>query len=162
MTPPGENDPPARGAATGPFLSDLLTGAALAATGAAYLLPFYAPNSDAVRYFSLVFSSIMLEAMPFMLLGVLVGGAIETFVSRGRMEALVPRRDWAAACAAAALGVVFPVCECAIVPVVRRLAGKGLPAAAAISYLLAGPIVNPVVGLSTAMAYPNPRRTRAG
>lgn len=136
-----------------PSLADMLMGMALVVVAAAYLLPFAASGNEAVDNFSLVFSSIVLEAMPFMLLGTLMGGAIEVFISRGRMESLLPRSAAASACVAAAMGIVFPVCECAIVPVVRRLAGKGLPAAAAIAYLLAGPIVNPVVGLSTAMAY---------
>jgi uncharacterized membrane protein YraQ (UPF0718 family) len=55
--------------------------------------------------------------------------------------------------AAAGGGFLFPVCECAVVPVVRRLVGKGLPLSAAVAYLLGGPIVNPVVGFSTALAY---------
>lgn len=153
MTSHAEDASPTRKGAARPSFSDILMGMALAAVCAAYLLPFFAPDNETVGGFSVTFSSIMLEAMPFMLLGTLVGGMIEVFVSRERMESLLPGGDLASACVAAALGVVFPVCECAIVPVVRRLAGKGLPAAAVIAYLLAGPIVNPVVGLSTAMAY---------
>ncbi|MDR0362256.1 MAG: permease [Planctomycetota bacterium] len=130
-----------------------MAGIALAFVGAAFLLPFLAPDNETVRNFSVIFSSIILEAMPFMLLGTLIGGLIEVFVSRERMDSLSPNNSLASACLAAGMGVIFPVCECAIVPVVRRLAGKGLPAAAAIAYLLAGPMVNPVVGFSTAMAY---------
>ena len=152
MTSYTENNPSARGAG-GPALTDMVTGMALVVVCAAYVLPFFAPGNETVGSFSVVFSSIALEAMPFMLIGSLVGGIIEVFVSRDRIESLLPDRNWASACVAAALGMAFPVCECAIVPVVRRLAGKGLPAAAAIAFLLSGPIVNPVVGLSTAMAY---------
>ena len=54
---------------------------------------------------------------------------------------------------AGALGLLLPVCECAIVPVVRRQLGKGVPLAAAITFLLAGPIVNGIVATSTAIAY---------
>jgi hypothetical protein len=54
---------------------------------------------------------------------------------------------------AAGAGMIFPICECAVVPVVRRLIGKGLPLSAAIAYLLGGPIVNPIVAASTALAY---------
>jgi len=100
-----------------------------------------------------IFASIVLEALPFMLFGALVGGLIEAFVSRERMSALLPRSSLAAICVAAAMGLVFPVCECAVVPVVRRLVGKGLPFSAAVAYLLAGPIVNPIVAGSTLMAY---------
>lgn len=106
-----------------------------------------------VRSFSLVFVSIVLEALPFMLVGACVGGLIEVFVSREKLTSHLPRRPWAMVCLAAALGIVFPVCECAVVPVVRRLTGKGLPLAAAVAYLLGGPIVNPIVAVSTMLAY---------
>ena len=99
------------------------------------------------------FVSIVLEALPFVLLGSLVGGFVEVFVPRERMAAWLPKRKWVTVLVAAGLGVVFPVCECAIVPVVRRLLRKGVPVGAAIAYLLGGPIVNPIVAASTAVAY---------
>ncbi len=102
---------------------------------------------------AIVFISIVLEAIPFMFLGALIGGLIEAFVSRERLTAMLPQKGWRTVCVAAAAGILFPVCECAVVPVVRRLIGKGLPFSAAIGYLLAGPIVNPVVAASTALAY---------
>lgn len=110
-------------------------------------------NRTGVRSFSIVFVSIVLEALPFMLVGACVGGLIEVFVSRERLATHLPKRPWAMTCLAAALGIVFPVCECAVVPVVRRLTGKGLPLAAAVAYLLGGPIVNPIVAASTMLAY---------
>jgi uncharacterized membrane protein YraQ (UPF0718 family) len=69
------------------------------------------------------------------------------------MATILPRKGWLTVCIAAGAGIVFPVCECAVVPVVRRLIGKGLPFSAAIAYLLGGPIVNPIVAASTALAY---------
>jgi uncharacterized membrane protein YraQ (UPF0718 family) len=102
---------------------------------------------------SIVFVSIVLEAIPFMLAGSLIGGLIEAFVSRERMALLLPQKRWLTVCLAAAAGILFPVCECAVVPVVRRLIGKGLPLSAAIGYLLGGPIVNPIVAASTVLAY---------
>lgn len=102
---------------------------------------------------SLIWCSILLEALPFMLLGSIIGGLIETFVSYDRMMAILPKRQWQTILLAAGLGIIFPVCECAIVPVVRRLARKGFPVGAVIAYLLGGPIVNPVVGASTLLAY---------
>lgn len=110
-------------------------------------------SSSSLKSLAIVFVSIVLEAIPFMLFGSLVGGVIEAFVSRERMAALLPRKGWLTVCVAAGAGLVFPVCECAVVPVVRRLLGKGLPFSAAIAYLLGGPIVNPIVAASTAMAY---------
>lgn len=115
--------------------------------------PIIGAGSAFVRTFALVFLSIVLEALPFMLIGSCVGGLIEVFVSRERLTACLPRRAWAAAYVAAGLGTVLPVCECAVVPVVRRLTCKGLPLSAAVAYLLGGPIVNPIVGASTLLAY---------
>jgi len=117
-----------------------------------YFLPA-GSDSSALNSLAIVFISIVLEAIPFMLMGSLVGGVIEAFLSRERMTAFLPKRGWQTVCVAAAAGILFPVCECAVVPVVRRLVGKGLPFAAAIGYLLGGPIVNPVVAASTALAY---------
>jgi uncharacterized membrane protein YraQ (UPF0718 family) len=110
-------------------------------------------ESSSLNSLAIVFVSIVLEAIPFMLVGSLVGGFIEAFVSRERMATLLPQKGWLAVCIAAGAGLIFPVCECAVVPVVRRLTGKGLPLSAAIAYLLGGPIVNPIVAASTALAY---------
>lgn len=111
------------------------------------------PQAGPYSALATFFASIVLEALPFMLLGSLVGGLIEAFVSRERLASLLPRSPLGAVCAAAAMGFVFPVCECAVVPVVRRLVGKGLPFPAAVAYLLGGPIVNPIVAGSTLLAY---------
>lgn len=116
-------------------------------------VPLVGGRNAGVQTFALVFLSIVLEALPFMLIGSCVGGLIEVFVSRERLTAHLPRRPWAVTCVSAALGLVFPLCECAVVPVVRRLTRKGLPLSGAIAYLLAGPIVNPIVATSTALAY---------
>lgn len=102
---------------------------------------------------AVAFVSIVLEAFPFMLVGSLVSGFIEAFISKDRIASLVPRQRLYAVFAAAALGIVLPVCECAIVPVVRRLAKKGVPLSAVVAFLLGGPIVNPIVFASTAAAY---------
>ena len=120
---------------------------------AGWALPLFWGDQAAVRTFALVFGSIVLEALPFMLVGSLIGGLIEVFVSRERLTRHLPRGPLALTCAAALLGLVLPVCECAVVPVVRRLTRKGLPLSAAVAYLLGGPIVNPIVGASTFLAY---------
>ena len=102
---------------------------------------------------SINFLAVMVEALPFMLVGSLAGGLIEVFVPISLVDTLFRKRPIRAIFLAGALGLIVPVCECAIVPVVRRLLGKGIPLGAAITFLLAGPIVNPIVGWSTAVAY---------
>ena len=69
------------------------------------------------------------------------------------MTRLLPRNAFAAVCLGGVLGVVFPMCECGLVPVIRRLIAKGLPVSSAVAYMLAAPIVNPITALSTYAAF---------
>jgi uncharacterized membrane protein YraQ (UPF0718 family) len=101
----------------------------------------------------IIFVSIVLEALPFMLLGTFIGGFIEVFIPREKITQWLPERRWWAVFLGAGMGLIFPVCECAIVPVVRRLIHKGVPLSAAVAFLLGGPIVNPLVAASTTVAY---------
>ncbi len=110
-------------------------------------------NRPQFHTLGIIFVSIVLEAFPFMLLGTLIGGFIEVFIPRETITRFLPERRWWTVFIAAAMGVIFPVCECAIVPVVRRLLKKGVPLSAAIAFVLGGPIVNPLVAASTAVAY---------
>ena len=118
----------------------------------AVLILFYR-ESKTFGTLGITFASIFLEALPFMLLGSLIGGLIETFVSKESLARILPKTSLKSIFIAAGVGLIFPVCECAIVPVVKRLFQKGLPLGAGISFLLGGPIVNPLVALSTAVAY---------
>jgi uncharacterized membrane protein YraQ (UPF0718 family) len=124
---------------------------------AAVLLVVYLRSEGATRQMLgdmfTIFLSIVLEALPFVIAGSLVGGFIEVFVPRDRVTALLSRRRVLAVFLSGFLGVIFPVCECAIIPVIRRVLRKGVPFSAAVAYLLAGPLVNPLVAGSTAVAY---------
>jgi uncharacterized membrane protein YraQ (UPF0718 family) len=101
-----------------------------------------------LRNLLIVFGSLLIEAMPFVALGALVSAAIEVFVPASSF-AKIGRLPRAVQLPAAA----FAVCECGSVPVARRLARKGLSPAAAVTFMLAAPIVNPVVIASTYVAY---------
>jgi uncharacterized membrane protein YraQ (UPF0718 family) len=123
-------------------------------TGVAVLVRVVDPSSlPWLRNLLIVFGSLLVEAMPFILLGATVSAAIEVLVPASAFAriALLPRALQLPAAAAA--GVAFPVCECGSVPVARRLAAKGLAPSAAITFMLAAPIVNPVVVASTFVAY---------
>jgi uncharacterized membrane protein YraQ (UPF0718 family) len=110
-------------------------------------------NAPPFKTMGITFISIVLEALPFMLIGTLVGGFIEVYVPREKIAQWLPESRVMTVAMAAGLGVFFPVCECAVVPVVRRLLNKGVPLSAAVAFLLGGPIVNPIVAASTAVAY---------
>ncbi|MEN9469499.1 MAG: hypothetical protein RL630_1232, partial [Verrucomicrobiota bacterium] len=94
--------------------------------------------------FSYAFLSILLEGVPFILFGTLLSGLIDQFLPSRVMTRLLPRSAFLGICLSGALGLVFPMCECGIVPVIRRLIAKGLPVSNAITYMLAAPIVNPI------------------
>lgn len=103
--------------------------------------------------FSYAFLSVLLEGVPFILLGTILSGIIDQFLPSRVMIRFLPRNVFLGVCVSAAMGLVFPMCECGIVPVIRRLIGKGLPVANAVAYMLAAPIVNPIVALSTYAAF---------
>lgn len=88
-----------------------------------------------------------------MLLGSLVSGLIEIFVDRERLSAFFPRNPFIASLIGTVMGLAFPVCECGVVPVTRRLFDKGLPLSAGVAFLLAAPIVNPIVLAGTWAAF---------
>jgi len=103
--------------------------------------------------FAFSFLSILLEGVPFILLGSLISGFVDVFVSSERMARLLPRSNVAAIFLAGLMGLIFPMCECGSVIVIRRFIKKGLPVSAAITYMLGAPIVSPIVALSTFMAF---------
>ena len=106
-----------------------------------------------VETFVLVFTSIVVEALPFILLGALVSAAIEVYVPDRAFDRLA-RLPAALQIPGAALGgLAFPVCECGSVPVARRVIARGLHPGAGLAFMLAAPILNPIVILSTVVAY---------
>jgi uncharacterized membrane protein YraQ (UPF0718 family) len=121
---------------------------------AAVALRVLAPqNIGWAQNFLLVFSSLLIEAVPFVLIGALASAVIEVFIPSSAFERLARLPKALQLPAAGVAGVAFPVCECGSVPVARRLAAKGLMPSAAVTFMLAAPVVNPVVIASTFVAY---------
>lgn len=112
-----------------------------------YILPKYLPS------LTTVFLSILIEGLPFILIGVFVSSLIQNFVSEEIISRILPKNRFLSIFLAACLGLIFPVCECGIIPIVRRLINKGVPPYVGISFMLAVPIVNPVVIASTYYAF---------
>ncbi|MDB6078615.1 MAG: hypothetical protein JWO82_2362, partial [Akkermansiaceae bacterium] len=112
-------------------------------------------SPDARQDFAFSFLSILFEGAPFILLGTLISGFIDIYLPAGAMDRLLPKKRIPAILVAGLLGAILPVCECAVVPVIRRLVKKGLPVSCALTYMLAAPIVNPVTALSTWKAFQN-------
>jgi hypothetical protein len=106
-----------------------------------------------IQNFIILFRSILWEALPFILLGAIIAGLLEEFLPQGAVTAAIPKNRFLAIALGGMLGIVFPMCECGIIPIMRRLLRKGLPLSCCVAYLLAGPIVNIIVMLSTYAAF---------
>jgi uncharacterized protein len=100
-----------------------------------------------------LFLSLLVEAMPFLLMGVAFSSILLFFVDERKLIAAIPRNPILAALAGSLVGFLFPVCECGNVPVARRLLMQGAPTAVAIGFLLAAPTVNPIVFWATWVAF---------
>ncbi len=96
---------------------------------------------------------ILLEALPFVLAGSLLSSLLQVFVPDEVISRWIPRRPIPAILFACLLGIIFPVCECGMIPLVRRLIHKGMPVYVAIVFILSGPILNPVVYGATITAF---------
>lgn len=106
-----------------------------------------------MQSFKTIFLSIVLEASPFLIAGVLMSSLLQIWLSERMLQRIIPRNPLVGLLCVSLLGVIFPVCECGIVPVVRRLIKKGMPAYLGIAFMLAAPVVNPIVYAATFAAF---------
>ncbi|MDQ2087636.1 permease [Herbivorax sp. ANBcel31] len=117
-------------------------------------------NLDLSRYqaFSTVFISILMQAFPFILIGVFISAIFQVLVPEELIFKVFPKNPFLAFFVSIIAGVFFPICDCAIIPIAGKLVKKGVPIYCAVTFLLAAPIVDPVVIASTLYAFPgNPR-----
>lgn len=125
----------------------------------AFCVLFFAASSlfdlkvTAVNTIINVFLGIMLQAVPFLLIGVLLSSAIQIFVSQRFIERRFPKNLGLGMLAALVGGFFLPVCDCASIPIFRSLVRKGIPLPVAVTFMTASPVINPVVILSTYYAF---------
>ncbi|MFD4553236.1 permease [Streptomyces sp. NPDC058469] len=125
-----------------------LAAAALVLSGTPWL------NDPAVAAWRTVCLAITVQALPFLLLGTALSGAINAFVPADLFTKVLPKRAALAVPVAGIAGVVLPGCECASVPVANSLIRRGVTPAAAFAFLLSAPAINPIVLTATAVAFP--------
>ncbi|MPQ42575.1 permease [Clostridium tarantellae] len=106
-----------------------------------------------INKFIVIFSSIMLEALPFILIGAMLSALMEVFFSEKIIHKIIPKSRILGSIQASLMGIIFPICECATVPITKGLIQKKVPLNVAITYMLAAPIVNPLVIISTYYAF---------
>lgn len=106
-----------------------------------------------VQDFILYFTSILYEALPFIILGAVIAGFLEELLPQRLVARILPKSPTLSILVGGLLGIIFPMCECGIIPVMRRLLRKGFPLSCCVAYLLCGPVINVVVLSSTYAAF---------
>ncbi|MGW0434333.1 permease [Micromonospora sp. NPDC003197] len=124
------------------------------------LVVFREPLGNAIsdprlQTWTTVFVSVLVQAVPFLVFGVVLSAVIAVFVPRSFWAKALPRHPALAVPVASCAGVVLPGCECGSVPIAGSLIRRGVTPAAALAFLLAAPAINPIVLAATAVAFPN-------
>lgn len=104
---------------------------------------------------STIFLSIIIEALPFVMLGCVISGALHVFLTPERVKRLLPKNKFLSICIGSILGFFFPSCECGIVPIINQFVKKDVPLYTAFSFMVTAPIINPIVLFSTYIAFGN-------
>ena len=111
-----------------------------------------------VNAWLVIFIGIWLQAVPFLLLGTIISSTLTAFLKPQALARFLPRQTALAVVVAGLAGIALPACECASVPTTKSLVRAGVPTAAALTFMVASPAINPVVIAATAVAYTvNPR-----
>jgi uncharacterized membrane protein YraQ (UPF0718 family) len=100
-----------------------------------------------------IFLAILIESLPFVLIGALLSSVIHTFIHEEQIARWIPKNKIASVLVGAIIGFVVPVCDCGTTPVARSMLQKGVPRSAVISFVLSAPVVNPVTMLATYFAF---------
>lgn len=112
------------------------------------------PDGPAMQTWAAVFIAIVVQSLPFLLLGVVLAAGISVLLSERVLRRLVPRNSGFAVPVASVAGIGLVGCECASVPIASSVMRRGVGAPAALAFLLSAPAVNPVVIVSTLVAFP--------
>ena len=102
-----------------------------------------------------IFLSIMIEALPFVLIGSIISGFIDVYITPDRVHAFLPQNKILRILFGTFVGFIFPSCECGIVPIVNRFLEKKVPTYTAVPFLATAPIINPIVLIATYTAFGN-------
>lgn len=124
-------------------------------TAAAFLVAerVFSLSSGPLNTILTVFLGIVLQAIPFLLLGVLISSVIQVLIPRRAIERYFPKSLAGGMLAAVLAGFCLPVCDCASIPIFHGLVKKGVPLPAAVTFMTATPVINPIVMLSTYHAF---------
>ena len=142
-----------------PRLAWALVGVGVLAIAALFLIDAFAPTFFAASLPTraqdglTLAISVLIESLPFVALGVVLSIVVQVWVPPGVIERWMPRRAWARRMVLSLLGMVVPVCECGNVPFARGLLMRGFTVPETLTFLIAAPIVNPIVIITTHQAF---------
>lgn len=111
-------------------------------------------NNYNFQSFYIKFISIVIEGIPFIIIGSLLSGIIQVTFNRENLEKFLPKNTFMACIMAALSGIVLPICDCGTIPIVRSFIKKGVPISVAVTFMLSAPIVNPISIMATVYAFP--------
>lgn len=100
-----------------------------------------------------IFLAILIESLPFVLIGAFLSSLIHIYVSEEQLARLISKRKLGSVLAGALIGFVLPVCDCGTMPIAKSMLKKGVPLPAVISFVLAAPVINPITMLATYVAF---------
>ena len=102
-----------------------------------------------------IFLSIIIEALPFVLIGSIISGFIEVYITPDKVYRYLPKNKWCRIFFGTFIGFIFPSCECGIVPIINRFLEKKVPSYTAVPFMVTAPVINPIVLFATYSAFGN-------
>lgn len=118
-------------------------------------MAFFNHLPSSVLQWMAIFMSIIIEALPFVLVGTILSGFIEVYITPDKVTKYLPKQRFLRILFGTFVGFIFPSCECGIVPIINRFLEKKVPSYTAIPFLATAPIINPIVLLATYSAFGN-------
>ena len=103
--------------------------------------------------FAMIFIGLMVESIPFVVLGVLVSVLVAKYLKPSFIIKYKSKNRIISHIQAMFIGLALPVCECGNIPLAKRLALTGFKPSEVITFFLAAPILNPLVLFTTLEAF---------
>ena len=98
-------------------------------------MTFFQHLPSSVLQAGAIFLSIIIEALPFVLIGSIISGIIEVYITPERVYRFLPKNKFGRIFFGTFIGFIFPSCECGIVPIINRFLEKKVPSYTAVPFL---------------------------
>ncbi|MGY5853744.1 MAG: permease [Candidatus Thorarchaeota archaeon] len=113
----------------------------------------YWGGSFNITLFVRVYSGIFFGSMIYLLLGIVIGSIVKTFIPLDSFMLKLAGHERAGVIIGSLMGVLVPVCTCGLLPLFATLVEQKMPRKAAFAFLFSSPAANPVVFIVTAAVF---------